>query len=356
MPQKLSTKARNFISLFLLLSFSCFKVFLIINILMPNKFKQILENGLIETSAPCRLDMGGTLDIRTFYFPLRHLAPCTFNIAVDLRTRVRLLPYHKERIKISSRGFKSAEFTLNRAPFKHPLGLMFAAGVYFDAKNIHIRIDSQSPPRSALGGSSAAVAALIAALSKLHHLAGSTPVLTRPETAVLAQGLEETVAGVPCGFQDQLAAIYGGVNVWDWPKHIYEPQFTKKVIVSKRRHKHFEKHLLVAYCGKPHVSKDINNRWVQQFLSGKFRNLWAEIVACTRQFVSAVADQNYSLAGELMNRETLMRRKMTPDVLDDIGLQLVKSARASKCGARFTGAGGGGDVFGPWVKLKILTD
>ncbi len=312
---------------------------------MTHNFKHILENEPIEASAPCRIDMGGTLDIRTFYYPLRHLSPCTFNIALGLRTRVQLMPYYKERLKISSKGFDSAEFPINRAPFAHPLGLMFAAGVYFNAQNVHIRIKSESPPRSALGGSSAAVVALIAAFSKLWQKTASTRPLTRPQMASLAHGLEESVAGVPCGFQDQLAAIYGGVNVWQWPTGIDQPQFRKKMIVPKRSHKNLEKHLLVAYCGKPHVSKDINSRWVHQFLNGKFRRLWAEIAACTRQFAVALTDRNYARAGQLMNRETTIRKQMTPDVLDKIGIQLTESAAAHTCGARFTGAGGGGCIW-----------
>jgi D-glycero-alpha-D-manno-heptose-7-phosphate kinase len=36
---------------------------------------------------------------------------------------------------------------------------------------------------------------------------------------------------------------------------------------------------------------------------------------------------------------------MTPDVLDDIGVQLMKAAVAHHCGARFTGAGGGGCIW-----------
>ena len=312
---------------------------------MPNKFQRILEKKPIEASAPCRIDMGGTLDISTFYYPLRHLSPCTFNIAVGLRTRVRLLPHHNDRIKISSRGFQSAEFPISRAPFAHPLGLMFAIAAYFDAKNIHVQIESQSPPRSALGGSSAAAVALIAALSKLWQQASSAKPLTRPRIATLAHGLEESVAGVPCGMQDQLAAIYGGVNAWIWPVSTENPQFRKKMVLPKRSHKDLEKHLLVAYCGRPHASKDINSRWVHQFLSGKFRDSWAEIVACTRQFVSHLADRNYMKAAELMNRETAIRRKMTPDVLDEIGVQLMKAAVAHDCGARFTGAGGGGCIW-----------
>jgi D-glycero-alpha-D-manno-heptose-7-phosphate kinase len=312
---------------------------------MTNKFKRILEKAPIEASAPCRIDMGGTLDIRTFYYTLRHLSPCTFNIAVALRTRIRLLPHHNKRIKISSRGFKSVEFPIDRAPFVHPLGLMLAVAVYFNAENVHIQIESQSPPRSALGGSSAAAVALIAALSKLWQQASAAKLLTRPAIASLAHGLEESVAGVPCGMQDQLAAIYGGANAWIWPVSTEDPQFRKKMVLPKRSHNDLAKHLLLAYCGKPHESKDINSRWVHQFLSGKFRKFWAEIVGCTRQFVSHLADRNYMKAAELMNRETAIRRKMTPEVLDKIGVQLIKTAVSHNCGARFTGAGGGGCIW-----------
>lgn len=312
---------------------------------MTDKIRRILAKKPIEASAPCRIDMGGTLDIRTFYYPLRQLSPCTFNIALGLRTRVRLLANHNERIKISSKGFESAEFPIDQASFAHPLGLMFAIAAYFNAQNIHIQIDSPSPPRSALGGSSAAAVALIAACSKLMASAASSELLSRPQIAVLAHGLEESVAGVPCGIQDQLAATYGGVNAWMWPTSIQSPPFRRKAVLPKRFYKDFEQHLLVAYCGKPHESKDINSRWVQQFLSGKFRRLWGEIVLCTRQFIAAVADRNYLLAAELMNRETAIRQKMTPDVLDEIGIQLTQAAVAHNCGARFTGAGGGGCIW-----------
>ena len=46
-----------------------------------------------------------------------------------------------------------------------------------------------------------------------------------------------------------------------------------------------------------------------------------------------------------MNRETGIRRKMTPDVVDEFGEKLVDSAFEHDCGARFTGAGGGGCIW-----------
>jgi len=290
--------------------------------------------------------MGGTLDIPTFYYPLRHLDPCTFNIALGLRTRVRLQPYTKGVIKVSSRGFKDAEFQADAAPFDHPLGLMFATATYFNAGGVHIDIESGSPPRSALGGSSVAAVALVAALSTLFQRGGeSDNNINRRLIALLAYKLEESVAGVPCGSQDQLAAAYGGVHLWYWKDRPDRSSFKRIVAVKKEYHKELERRLLLAYCGKPHVSKDINGRWIQQFFAGKNRVVWKEIIDQTRQFAAALTDRNYSQAAVHMNRETALRRAMTPDVLDNVGVRLVESALQNGCGARFTGAGGGGCIW-----------
>jgi len=314
--------------------------------MMSNKLKKLLERRPIGTSAPCRIDMGGTLDIPTFYYPLRQLNPCTFNIALGLRTRVRLQPYTDGVIKISSKGFKEAEFPADAAPFDHPLGLMFATATYFNAGGVHIEIESGSPPRSALGGSSAAAVALVAAFLTLFERGGASDNnFNRRLIALLAYKLEETVAGVPCGSQDQLAAAYGGVHLWHWQDRPDQSHFKRIVAVKKEYHKELERRLLLAYCGKPHVSKDINGRWIQQFLAGKNRIVWKEIIDQTRRFAAALMDRNYSQAAAHMNRETALRRAMTPDVLDDVGVQLVENALQNGCGARFTGAGGGGCIW-----------
>ena len=312
---------------------------------MNKKFRKRLDSNPVEASAPCRIDMGGTLDIPTFYYPLRHLAPCSFNIALKLRTRVRLLPYTRGRIKISSRGFKTAQFQADAAPFNHPMGLMFATAAFFKAEGIHIDIESQSPPRSALGGSSAAAVALVAAFLGLKANAESGSRSNRRRVALLAYQLEQSTAGVPCGFQDQLAAAYGGVNLWNWQTDPDRSVFRRKIVVGKKGHKKLRRHLLLAYCGKPHASKDINGRWVKQFLSGKNRHLWMDVIACTRQFTKALAGKNYKKAAAHMNRETGIRRKMTPDVLDKVGERLAGMAMQNDCGIRFTGAGGGGCLW-----------
>ena len=189
----------------------------------------------------------------------------------------------------------------------------------------NIEIDSQSPPRSALGGSSVAAVALIAAFLKLTESDKSAFRLNRRLIALTAYQIEQSVAGVPCGIQDQLAAAYGGVNIWHWQADAKQPVFKRQCAVRKDSHQEFERHLLIAYCGKPHVSKDVNGLWVRQFLAGRYRDLWAEIIMCTRKFAAALVASDYKQAVIQMNRETAIRRTLTPEVLDNIGEKLIEA-------------------------------
>jgi D-glycero-alpha-D-manno-heptose-7-phosphate kinase len=302
------------------------------------------KDDIVEASAPCRIDMGGTLDLSTFFLPLRHLNPCTFNIALEMRTRVRLSAFDAGKIKVTSRGYESLEVVAEDAPFDHPLGLMLAVARYYHADGVHIDIHSSSPPRSALGGSSVAAVALIWAFSKaLSNTGHAMP--ERSSVAVLAHAIEQSVAGVPCGMQDQLAAVYGGVNIWSWTTEPGRLAYTRQSIPPATDYHALDRCLLVAYCGEPHVSKDINGTWVRQFVAGSSRRQWNGIVECSRRFAEAIRAGDLRQAIVEMNRETEIRCKLTPEVLDEMGRQLAAAARGKGCGARFTGAGGGGCVW-----------
>lgn len=314
---------------------------------------RLLEQHAIRASAPCRVDMGGTLDIATFYHPLHAAGPLTVNIAVALRTRVRLFPYRKGRVLVESSGVGNAEFAADALPFVHPLGLMFSVAARFGASGLRVCIDSDSPPRSGLGGSSVAAVALVAALAHAAKQLGR-PSMGRKEIALLAHGLEGAVAGVPCGLQDQLAAAYGGVTEWYWPGNPLRPPFSRKVLIPASGHRRLERHLLLAYCGVPHESKTVNRVWVRRFLQGKDRKVWQEILLCTKRFAEHLVRGNFSGAADSMDRETELRRKMTPEVLTGLGRGLVKAARQEGGAARFTGAGAGGCIWaiGPETSIQ----
>jgi D-glycero-alpha-D-manno-heptose-7-phosphate kinase len=310
--------------------------------------KKLLESNPAKAAAPCRIDCGGTLDIKTIYYPLRHLSPCTFNIALDMKTRVRLLPFRSGYVKVSSRGFQTEVHPTDSAPFDSPLGLMLAVASYFQAEGVHIEIESGSPPRSALGGSSTAALALIAALSKA--LEGR---VNRKKAVLLAHAIEEAVARVPCGLQDQLAAAYGGVHAWCWPSDPGESPFRGHKVLTKRDYGMLESRILVGYCGVPHESCDVNSKWMKQFVAGKERHLWVDIVTATKTFVEALGAKDWGSAVHAMNKEVEIRRKMTPEVFDELGEALVRSALALGCGARFTGAGAGGCIWALGEKDRI---
>ncbi len=309
----------------------------------------ILEKGPIKTSVPCRIDFGGTLDISTFYLPMAALKPATLNIALDMRTHVTLTPWTKDRVKISSTGFETVETARDDLPFSHAMGLMSVIVSYFNVHGVHVHIHSTSPAKSALGGSSSAAVAMIAAFFRAMGKKAD-PI----HICWLAHYIEACVAGVPCGTQDQTAAAFGGVNLWEWTFGATGPSFVQHPVYENPKDvERLNDHLLVAYCGIPHISKDINGEWVKSFVKGDSRKIFEKIVALTRQFSRAVGEKNFSKAAQLMNEETRIRSEITPQVLDKTGKKLFERAVAFKCGARFTGAGGGGCLWAVGEKEPI---
>jgi len=319
---------------------------------MNDYLRRLQKTGPVVFSAPCRIDLGGTLDISSLYYPMARLGPCTFNIALNLRTTVRLSPWEPGSVLVSSKGFEPAAFSCEKAPFDHELGLIFAIASFFGAEGLRVDICSQSPPRSALGGSSVAAVAFVAALMHLSNdTDGSKP---DPSTiAVLAHEIEQGMAGVVCGIQDHLAAAYGGVNAWHWKQDQGRLGWSKQALVSEEKGPDLDLHILVAYCGVPHESKDVNGTWTGRFIQGYDRSEWRQIIENTKKFVQAFEKHEFAAAIDAMNKETEIRRRITPDVVNDVGAALLESAIKDNCGARFAGAGGGGCLWALGTKESI---
>ena len=307
--------------------------------------KKILQLQGIEASAPCRIDSGGTWDIKALALPLERIEPVTLNMALSLRTWVSLSPFKNGWVSVSSEGFSRGEaYPLDRVPFNSPFGLFFAAISHFGFHGLQVRIRSDSPVKSALGGSSTALIALLKALSKLSMAAGGKKRSAR-EILHMGYHLEDGMSGGNCGIQDQAAAVYGGVNWWKWRYAERGSPFKREPLLDMNGQRELSKRILVAFSGKSHASLRINRAWINGFLSGVTRSGWVKVNEVVSSLASAIKAKEWDKAARLLKKEMAIRREVTPDALIPITEELVDLAENAGCGARFAGAGGGGTVW-----------
>lgn len=306
--------------------------------------EQSLAEDTVSASAPCRIDAGGTWDIRALALPCRNELPATVNIALDLRTYVRLFSYEPGSIKISSSGFHQAESAhIHSLPFDSRFGLFFAAASYFGFDGLEIRIESGSPVQAAMGGSSTALVALLRALSELEKRFTGVD-RPRAEILRLAFVLEDSLSGGFCGMQDHAAAVYGGVNRWFW-SYGEERLLQRDRLVDKESSGLLNERLVVAHSGKRHVSSRTNRKWVTDFLCGRTRQGWMELNRIVNDFAACIRRKSWKKAIVFLRKETDFRRSLTPEAFTPLTESMVARAEDEGGAARFAGAGAGGAVW-----------
>jgi len=307
--------------------------------------KKILERIPIKASAPCRIDSGGTWDIKALALPLESIGPTTVNMALSLRTSIELRPFNDGWTRIISDGFAHAEEQNMKNPaFNPPFGLFFATVSHFGFHGLTVNITSDSPARSALGGSSTSLVALIKALSKLRKIMGGKD-LSDKKILQLAYHIEDGISGGNCGMQDQAAAVYGGVNQWIWSYGSGDPQSKRESLLDKQGEKDLSERILVAFSGKSHASATINRSWIEGFLTGRTRAGWITSNHIVSNLATAIKEKDWNNAAGLLRDEMSIRREITPDALIPVTSRLIDLAEDMGCGARFAGAGGGGSVW-----------
>ncbi|MBW1731434.1 MAG: galactokinase [Deltaproteobacteria bacterium] len=320
---------------------------------MPKRLKKFPCNKRFSASAPCRIDAGGTWDIKAMALPFEVIKPTTVNIALNLRTTVTLGPYKKDRIKIASEGFpRGEEADPWDVPLTGPFALIFAAIRYVGLHGVEVNIHSEAPVKSAMGGSSTALVATLKALSKVMLHLGQKP-LVKGQILHLAYHLEDAISGGGCGMQDQAAAAYGGINQWVW-QYSHRTMPFQRVKIGKREHmKALSSRLLVAYSGKTHASLRINHKWLKDFLSGKTTEGWIKANEVVHRFARSLQDSDWAGCAKWLRQEMAIRRQITPEALIPETSLLIDQAEQVGCGARFAGAGAGGVVWAIGPKERI---
>ena len=185
------------------------------------------------------------------------------------------------------------------------------------------------PPSSGLGTSGALRACyLVASNNKLiENKASLIHKVHRFENEILEQR---------AGFQDEAAAIYGGVNYWEFSP---EGNITR-IPISKERTKYLENKLVLVYTGENHLSPNIHDN---VFGTGNYEgnilklNRMKEIA---REMFQRVDDPDSM--PELIRETWKLQRSLDDSIETDTMRMLQEELSGGYSACRTTGAGGGG--------------
>ena len=206
---------------------------------------------------------------------------------------------------------------------------------------LELYLETEAPPGSGLGASSALVVATIGALAQWHRLH-----LDRYEIARLAWEIERHDVGVPGGLQDQYAASFGGFN-------FIEFKGSANVIVNPLRIparvlNELEYNMLLVYTGATRVSGHIIESQIQGIKSRPD----LVVAALDQMKVLAVEAKDALLTARfgdfaaLMHEEWLAKKRTSDSVSSPrIDEMYEESRRLGALGGKVSGAGGGGFMF-----------
>ena len=287
----------------------------------------------VRVAAPCRVDLaGGTLDI--WPIGVIHPGSLTVNIAlpVEVELVVDLAGDPGSVIHMTPKGEErrfSPEQAINDLTAAVAFSLVPQGGV-------RIRVISQAPFRSGIGGSSSYGIALARALTEL---VGQT--LAEEYMVALVRDLEARVLGVPTGEQDHWAAVRGGVLA------LHLEAGGNRVEALDVSPGWLSGRMTVFFSGIRHRSGMVNWQVIRRRLDGDAGTTGAfdEIAASARECRAALMSEDEESVAAAIRREWKARRLLASDVSTVELDELVAVARDHGATAvKGCGAGGGGSI------------
>ena len=204
-----------------------------------------------------------------------------------------------------------------------------------DIHEIRLTYEGDLPARSGLGTSSTFAVGMLNAFCALKG-----KMMSKRQLAQEAIHVERDVLKENGGWQDQVAAAYGGLNRIDFRNHDFS---VRPIIISPERKKELDENLLLFYTG------------IQRFSSEIQADTFAKPVDKTQQLLDMLAlvdeaeriltDKNTSLDefGKLLDTTWKLKRgtgaKISNGSIDEL---YDKAIKAGALGGKLLGAGGGG--------------
>jgi galactokinase/mevalonate kinase-like predicted kinase len=300
---------------------------------------------LVQISCPARIDIGNRLDYPSHFFSLPSQGAKTANISINLMTTISYSPNSAEIISLSTESISEQHERGRLDPSKSRLPLLCAILNHFGVDSGTFRISSQVPYGSGLGGSGILVVSLIALIKRLRL--GVISEADYPSLCMTAHLLENWLGFSTTGFQDQLAALHGGANLWTWGAELESGGtsfYRRTPILPVGGTAQLDEHILLCFTGQRHRPSRISKR--ARMLSGADLGRWTEVSQQTENFAVALRDSDWRSAARCLNAECDLRIAIDPTCLSSRAQLLVTAGRSLGLGCRYAGHGSGGAACG----------
>lgn len=219
-----------------------------------------------------------------------------------------------------------------------------------DMREIHLAYDADLPARSGLGTSSSFAVGM---LNAFYALKGKY--VDKEWLAKDAIFLERELCGEAGGWQDQIAAAYGGLNRIDFGPNGFK---VRPVIISLERKRELNRRLLLFFSGFTRMSSDVQ-RSNNLTAKSKMAQL-GQMQALVDEAEHVLTDKTIDLDdfGRLLDR-TWQLKRITGDKVstNEIDALYVKAKAAGALGGKLLGAGGGGFLLfyvRPENKIEVM--
>lgn len=287
---------------------------------------------MIITKTPFRMSFfGGGTDMEE-YFKENGGAVLSTTIDKFCYVNVRHLPRFFDYS--TELAYSKTERVKDVNEIEHPL--IRNAMKMLDMHEIRLTYEADLPARSGLGTSSSfAVGTLLA----FYALKGKYA--DKKKLADEAIYLERVLCDEAGGWQDQIAAAYGGFNKIVFNKDGYE---VKPVIVSPERKKQLNENLMMFFTGFTRFSSDVqrvNNETSIEEKKAKLQKMYAmvdeaEEILCNK-------NKDLDEFGRLLDKSWKLKKQtgkgVSTGAIDEL---YEKGIQAGALGGKLLGAGGGG--------------
>ena len=277
--------------------------------------------AIYKAIAPTRISfVGGGTDIAPF---CNLYGGATISLAINIRQQFTL--YTDQEMWRLPMG--------NEIPHNCNLDFIYAFRKRFNVNSMHFnrfKSESDGGINTGIGSSASIAVAIVGALAQSQNKS-----MSRTEIAELAWEIETKDLGMFGGKQDQYAAAYGGLNLFE---------FNEKVLIQPFDKSYAEKLMpYIVLCYTKSNRKDSNIQEGFKKLDSKQIKALQEIKSLVVPAIEAIGNNDIQMLGQILDTAWNYKKQSNKGVSNDRISNIYQTAKKyGAIGGKVCGAGGGG--------------